>query len=70
MIPLIPFAAVAGGVLLLWHLPAALVVWIAHRIPLKGGGGYFDQVTGFIVALLWIASYAWPFAAIYGANQL
>lgn len=70
MIPLMPFAVLAGGVLMLWHVPAALFMWLTYRIPLRGGGGAFDQVTGLIVGLLWIASYAWPFAVIYGANQI
>lgn len=67
---LAPFAAIAGVVLAVWHLPAAAMVFVLKGSAISIGNGFAANVLAVTATAMWVALYSWPFLVIYGANQL
>jgi hypothetical protein len=65
-----PFLIVAGVVVGLWLAPFAAFAALTGRPAIKWEGGFAVNGFGWLLALVFVLSLCWPFAALYGISQI
>ncbi len=68
--PLAPFVIIPAVILGLWQLPTIGFAAATIRPAIKIESTFWGFSYALLLALVIIASFAWPFAVIYGVSQI
>lgn len=68
--PLAPFLIIPAILLGLWMLPTIIFAAFTVRRAVKIKSNRWAMVYGSVFALVFVASFAWPFALMYGVSEL
>jgi len=68
--PLAPFVLIPGILLVLWLLPALAFAALTVRRAIKIQSNLWAVAYASLFALIFVASFAWPFALMYLLSEL